>query len=90
MLFLFRGKNGPAARDVIGVLLVACGFAVHGDAILAGVGAVLLVCGRARAPGRTGSASRPRSSAAGCHERYCRSTRLTKRFGDFAAVSSTA
>jgi hypothetical protein len=43
LLFPFRGKNGPAARGVIGALLVACGFAVHGDAILAGVGAVLLV-----------------------------------------------
>jgi hypothetical protein len=43
MLFLFRGKNGPAARGVIGALLVSVGLAVHGAAILVGIGAVLLV-----------------------------------------------
>ena len=43
MLFLFRGKNGPAARAVIGALLVVVGIAVHGEALLVGVGAVLLV-----------------------------------------------
>ena len=43
LLFLFRGQNGPASRDIIGVLLVACGVAVHGEAMLAAVGAVLLV-----------------------------------------------
>jgi hypothetical protein len=43
MLFFFRGKNGPAARAVIGALLVVVGLAVHGGAILVGVGAVLLV-----------------------------------------------
>jgi threonine/homoserine/homoserine lactone efflux protein len=43
MLFLFQGKNGPAARAVIGVLLIVVGFAVHGEAILVAIGGVLLL-----------------------------------------------
>jgi hypothetical protein len=43
MLFFFRGKNGPAARAIIGALLVVVGIAVHGEALLIGIGAVLLV-----------------------------------------------
>jgi hypothetical protein len=43
MLFFFRGKNGPAARAIIGALLVVVGIAVHGEALLVGIGAVLLV-----------------------------------------------
>jgi hypothetical protein len=43
MLFFFRGKNGPAARAIVGALLVFVGIAVHGEALLVGIGAVLLV-----------------------------------------------
>jgi hypothetical protein len=43
MLFFFRGKNGLAARAVIGALLVVVGVAAHGAALLVGIGAVLLV-----------------------------------------------
>jgi hypothetical protein len=45
MLFLFRGHNGPAVRAMFGALLLVVGIAVHGGAILVGVGAVLLVWG---------------------------------------------
>jgi membrane-bound ClpP family serine protease len=45
MLFLFRGHNGPAVRCIAGALLLVAGIAVHGGAILAGVGVVLLVWG---------------------------------------------
>ena len=45
MLFLFRGHNGPLVRAILGVLLLVVGIAVHGGAILAGIGAVLLVWG---------------------------------------------
>jgi len=45
MLFLFRGQNGPAFRAIIGALLLVVGIVVHGGAILAGIGAVLLVWG---------------------------------------------
>jgi hypothetical protein len=45
MLFLFRGHNGPIVRAIVGALLVVVGIVVHGGAILAGVGAVLLVWG---------------------------------------------
>lgn len=50
MLFFFRGKNGPAARAVIGALLVVVGLVVHGEAILVGVGAVLPVWAGVLAP----------------------------------------
>jgi hypothetical protein len=43
MLFLFRGHNGPVARAIVGVILLALGIAIHGGALLAGVGVVLLV-----------------------------------------------
>jgi hypothetical protein len=43
MLFLFRGHNGTAARAIIGALLFIAGLAIHGGAILAGIGVVLLV-----------------------------------------------
>jgi hypothetical protein len=45
MLFLFRGHNGPVVRAIVGAILVAVGIAVHGGALLAGVGVVLLVWG---------------------------------------------
>ncbi len=45
MLFLFRGHNGPLVRAVVGTLLLVVGVAVAGGAILAGIGAVLLVWG---------------------------------------------
>jgi hypothetical protein len=45
MLFLFRGHNGPAVRAVFGALLLVIGIVVHGGAIIAGIGAVLLVWG---------------------------------------------
>lgn len=50
MLIFFRGKNGPAARTVIGALLVVAGLVVHGEAILVGFGAVLLVWAGVPAP----------------------------------------
>jgi hypothetical protein len=66
MLFLFRGHNGPAVRAVVGALLLAIGIAIHGAAIIAGIGAVLLVWGgigalssmRARHAGHIGNGSR--------------------------------
>ena len=45
MLFLFRGHNGPLVRAIVGALLLVVGVAVHGGAILVGIGAVLLVWG---------------------------------------------
>ena len=45
MLFLFRGQNGPLVRATLGVLLLVVGITVHGRAILAGIGVVLLVWG---------------------------------------------
>jgi hypothetical protein len=45
MLFLFRGHNGPLVRAIVGALLLVVGITVHGGAILAGIGAVLLVWG---------------------------------------------
>jgi hypothetical protein len=49
MLFFFRGKYAPAVRAFLGALLVVVGVVVHGGAILAGIGAVLLVWGAAGA-----------------------------------------
>jgi hypothetical protein len=59
MLFFFRGKNGPAGRGVVGALLIVVGIAIHGGAILVGIGAVLLVWGGLAALGarRTGRMS---------------------------------
>jgi hypothetical protein len=45
MLFLFRGHNGPLVRAIVGALLLAAGVAIHGAAIFAGIGAVLLAWG---------------------------------------------
>ena len=45
MLFLFRGHNGPLVRAIVGALLLVVGITVHGGAILAGIGAVLLAWG---------------------------------------------
>jgi formate hydrogenlyase subunit 3/multisubunit Na+/H+ antiporter MnhD subunit len=45
MLFLFRGHNGPIVRAIFGTLLLVVGIAIHGGAILAAFGAVLLVWG---------------------------------------------
>ena len=61
MLFLFRGHNGPAVRAAVGALLLGVGIAVHGVAIFAGIGAVLLVWGgigvlSSRRAGRLGHA----------------------------------
>ena len=66
MLFLFRGHNGPVVRVIVGVLLLVAGIAVHGGAIFAGIGAVLLVWGaigalsseRARRHGQVGNSGR--------------------------------
>lgn len=43
MFFLFRGKTGLAARAVIGAALIIIGLAVHGEAILVGLGVVLIL-----------------------------------------------
>jgi hypothetical protein len=45
MLFLFKGHSGPLVRAIVGALFLVVGIAVHGWAILAGIGAVLLVWG---------------------------------------------
>ena len=66
MLFLFRGRNRHIARAVVGAILLVIGIAVHGQALLAGIGAVLLVWGaigafsnqRARPQGRMGTSGR--------------------------------
>ena len=61
MLFLFRGHNGPLVRAIFGAILLVVGIAVHGVAILAGIGAVLLVWGGIGAIG----AQRGRSHVSG-------------------------
>ena len=66
MLFLLRGHYGPAVRAIAGALLLVAGIAVHGAAIFAGIGAVLLVWGgigaltsqRARRQGQVGNNGR--------------------------------
>jgi membrane-bound ClpP family serine protease len=45
MLFLFRGHNAPVVRAVIGAVLLAIGLVLPHGALLAGIGAVLLVWG---------------------------------------------
>jgi hypothetical protein len=45
MLFLFRGHNGPLVRAIAGALLLVVGIAVHGGAILVGIGVVLIIWG---------------------------------------------
>ena len=66
MLFLLRGHYGPAVRAIAGALLLVAGIAVHGAAIFAGIGAVLLVWGgigafsslRARRQAQAGTSGR--------------------------------
>jgi uncharacterized membrane protein HdeD (DUF308 family) len=45
MLFLFRGKNGPLVRVIIGAILLVVGTLAHGWLILAAIGAILLIWG---------------------------------------------
>jgi membrane-bound ClpP family serine protease len=45
MLFLFRGQNGPLVRSILGAILLVVGVVVHGAALLAGIGVVLLIWG---------------------------------------------
>ena len=45
MLFFFRGRNGPVVRAVIGAILLAVGLVLRHGALLAGIGAVLLIWG---------------------------------------------
>lgn len=45
MLFLFRGRNAPVIRAVIGAVLLAVGLVLPHGALLAGIGAVLLIWG---------------------------------------------
>jgi hypothetical protein len=65
MLFLFRGHNGPLARAVAGVLLFVVGIIVHGGAILAGIGVVLLVWGGTGAVSAQRAGHRSRVSSGG-------------------------
>ena len=66
MLFLFRAHNGPAVRAIVGAILLVIGIAIHGAALIAGIGVVLLVWGgigalsshRAHRQGRVGSGGR--------------------------------
>jgi hypothetical protein len=66
MLFLFRGHHGPVVRAVVGAVLLAVGLVLRHGALLAGIGAVLLVWGgigalsslRARRQGHTGNSGR--------------------------------
>jgi hypothetical protein len=45
MLFLFGGRYGPVVRAVIGAILLAVGLVLRHGALLAGIGAVLLIWG---------------------------------------------
>jgi hypothetical protein len=45
MLFFFRGHNGPLARTIVGALFLIIGLAIHGGALLAGIGVVMVVWG---------------------------------------------
>jgi hypothetical protein len=66
MLFFFRGRYAPAVRAIAGALLLVAGIAIHGGAIFAGIGAVLLVWGgfgafsslRARRQAQAGTSGR--------------------------------
>jgi len=42
MLFFFRGRSGPIARAVVGVVLAGIGFAIHGGTLLVVIGVVLM------------------------------------------------
>jgi hypothetical protein len=65
MLFLFRGHNGPVVRAIFGALLLVVGITVHGGAILAGIGAVLLVWGGIGALGAQRASRRSQVSNSG-------------------------
>jgi threonine/homoserine/homoserine lactone efflux protein len=43
MIYLLGGRNNPAIRAIIGAVLLAAGIVVHGAAILAALGVVLLL-----------------------------------------------
>jgi threonine/homoserine/homoserine lactone efflux protein len=43
MLFFFRGRYGPIARAVVGVVFVILGIVLHGEIFLAVFGAVMLL-----------------------------------------------
>ena len=66
MLFLFRGHHGAPVRATAGALLLVAGIAIHGGAIFAGIGAILLAWGgigafgslRARRQAQTGTNGR--------------------------------
>jgi uncharacterized membrane protein (Fun14 family) len=66
MLFFFRGHNGPLVRATVGAVLLVIGLAVHGTALLAGIGVVMVVWGsigmqsgrRARREAHVGHAER--------------------------------
>ncbi|HEY1920349.1 MAG TPA: hypothetical protein VGH27_32675 [Streptosporangiaceae bacterium] len=45
MLFLFRGHNSHVIKAVLGAVLLAVGLILHHEALLAGIGAVLIVWG---------------------------------------------
>ena len=65
-MFLFRGHNGPVVRAIVGAILLVVGIAIHGGALFAGIGAVLLVWGgigalssqRVRRQGQIGNGGR--------------------------------
>ena len=48
MIFLLGGRKNPAARAVVGALLVVAGILVPGGTILIAVGIVLMVWGGAQ------------------------------------------
>ncbi len=42
MLFFFRGRSGPLARAVVGVLFAGIGFAIHGGTLLIAIGVAFM------------------------------------------------
>jgi hypothetical protein len=65
VLFLFRGHNGPLVRAIAGAVLLVVGVTVHGGAILAGIGAVLLVWGGIGALSARGASRRSHVNSGG-------------------------
>ena len=91
MLFLFRGHNGPLVRAIVGAVLLVVGIAVHGGAILVGLGAVLLVWGAIGALScPAGRPPEPRQQRRSDVVSAIVVERLTKHFGDFAAVDGVS
>ena len=92
MLFLFRGHNGPVVRAIVGALLLAAGIAIHGGAILAGIGRGPAGLGRDR--GAQFPAGPPPGAKAAATRQSVVSVivadRLTKHFGEFAAVNGVS